>query len=1105
MIVNFKARGLLLASWLLWANSAETDGLCHSSCETVAKATEDDANVGESSALLLLQHSGYFQHRQPSSAPAPSAAARPSIVHSASDDFDDIHSSFVWIAQGNLPTTTKAAAGSQPESQATPQGVPNADAATSAVAAPGHHAPQLFAVQAAPVAVGQDKLVAAPSLDAVQVSTAAPKSVPTTSTAPQATVKSAAHPPLAAAVAPSAAMVALESHASDPESSAVQASLQSGPVTPVAPEAAEATLAPPIAAVQVPQAPGPPGANIGLGAVEAAMAAAMQALPPMPADQAPAGVPQSSVHTSIRTWEAVPAAIVTESSTVRGEMAAPGGSLLVVHLPPSMPQKSVGSVAPTTDANLSSAPVAAPPLSTASRSTAFTTADSMLPAPAVLATGLEPPAALTPASATEAAPSAPEAAPDGDSAPASAAAEGFGQISQAPVGANASLELGKGSAGPEENVPAAVANLFQASAPSLLLSADEKAAVAEAMPMHTSRGAFSNLYAATHSKDAVSAHLSLNSIERSSASRHQNVETSPAAALAGVRGRKYNRLLESTWLGQFFSQPYQMTPSELLVSASVYAAFLATGTHLVSEAGMLLLLIPGAACLSKRLVLPIARVLPLSLVTMASTQPGIARVAVGGVIGCNLTLLSFFWLAVILAGRVDVFDGTCDYRNKLQRPVSLCSMLLRTGIELRPETKNNIRLMLLSSSLFLLQPQPFMSMTSLIAYVALLWAAASTDSEPKENSGIVQSEDRLILQAFEPGPSLHSSPSFLVEWIIPRYGLGLYWEAVRNATSVDNLSSQAASQTDESVEVHSCGELQPFAREALDELFRRHGRGGGLDLAGFEAILADLQLSHTPEQACNVFTKAPAWPPGSKRTTMTSSSGEAKGEGPARINHDSFMFCISCLALSSPSSTSSADEDAEGDGFGSEELRQHVQADLDEEPEVQPKWKDLEPSQQRRYLWLVAILKFAVGTCMLLVFTEPYADTMGDIGFRSGAMLYVALCVTPAVLYGNDFLSMYWYAKQKTSRSATVGISTIAETVCLNNIVCFGMLHALCAVESIQLEIAPELVSLFFVQVCMGLFALRRPVQSLLDGLWIGNLIPIFLISAYLMRVAGMT
>ena len=125
----------------------------------------------------------------------------------------------------------------------------------------------------------------------------------------------------------------------------------------------------------------------------------------------------------------------------------------------------------------------------------------------------------------------------------------------------------------------------------------------------------------------------------------------------------------------------------------------------------------------------------------------------------------------------------------------------------------------------------------------------------------------------------------------------------------------------------------------------------------------------------------------------------------------------------------------DGDGDGEEgEEEVEVPDDLKTLP-----WQEQQTAIKKRAAYLMA-----VGTLLIVVFSDPAVDVMSNVGTRLGlAPFYVAFVLAPLASNASEFIASYSYAAKKTQKTITVSLAALEGAACMNNTFCLAIFMAL--------------------------------------------------------------
>lgn len=121
--------------------------------------------------------------------------------------------------------------------------------------------------------------------------------------------------------------------------------------------------------------------------------------------------------------------------------------------------------------------------------------------------------------------------------------------------------------------------------------------------------------------------------------------------------------------------------------------------------------------------------------------------------------------------------------------------------------------------------------------------------------------------------------------------------------------------------------------------------------------------------------------------------------------------------------------------------------DEDEEEEgVHEKTTDLPADEQQRIIKKEAFSMLALGTFLVVTFSDPMVDVIGEIANRIGVnAFYVSFILVPLASNGSELLASVYYAKKKTSKTIKVALTSLEGAACMNNTFCLAIFMALIA------------------------------------------------------------
>merc|ERR1719453_1462948 len=138
-----------------------------------------------------------------------------------------------------------------------------------------------------------------------------------------------------------------------------------------------------------------------------------------------------------------------------------------------------------------------------------------------------------------------------------------------------------------------------------------------------------------------------------------------------------------------------------------------------------------------------------------------------------------------------------------------------------------------------------------------------------------------------------------------------------------------------------------------------------------------------------------------------------------------------------------------------------------------------------------------MGTLLVLVFSDPMVDVLGNIGKRINvSSFYVAFVLAPLASNASELIAAYHYAQKKTSKAMAISFSSLEGAACMNNTFCLGIFLALVYFKGLAWQFTAETISIVFVQLVMGLVSFKT-THSVLLGFMVLLLFPLSLVMVF--------
>merc|ERR1719492_681042 len=110
-----------------------------------------------------------------------------------------------------------------------------------------------------------------------------------------------------------------------------------------------------------------------------------------------------------------------------------------------------------------------------------------------------------------------------------------------------------------------------------------------------------------------------------------------------------------------------------------------------------------------------------------------------------------------------------------------------------------------------------------------------------------------------------------------------------------------------------------------------------------------------------------------------------------------------------------------------------------------------------------------LGTCMILIFSDPMVDVLADWGRRLNiSPFYVSFVLAPFASNASELLSAYTYASKKSQKTITTALSSLVGAACMNNTFCLAIFLALVYFKDLAWQFTAETIAIVVIQWLIG-------------------------------------
>lgn len=506
----------------------------------------------------------------------------------------------------------------------------------------------------------------------------------------------------------------------------------------------------------------------------------------------------------------------------------------------------------------------------------------------------------------------------------------------------------------------------------------------------------------------------------------------------------------------------------------VYGYILCTASGWIGDGSELLLLIPSVAGVVGSVVLPILGAVPDGAIVLFSGMGPDAQnqlnIGIGALAGSTVMLLTVPWALCIIAGRVHLDakgQGLYNARPKLRD-----NQFSGTGVTCNTEV--------------IFYAAKWMIITS----VSLLIVQGSAFAY--HCGTYVEVQKKLCMQVSERQYALLALATSLIGFIGYCYDqlrLGNSQkeeklDAVRKkALTNGQITLRGIFATEGGLQESSYGTIESKPSEAFRSVckvkFQSYDTDGSNTINSQElvALLKDLG------EAQDV-----------RRGTLSKLIKGMDKDGSGSIEFEEFVTAMHQYVHQGKFF-------AEEDGAKEDEKEE---GDSEEETEIPDDLINMPVDQQRRRIVMRSCFWMFSGVAVVLIFSDPLVDVLGELGDRLGVSpFYISFVFCPLASNASEIIASYRYAQKKTAKTMTVSFSALLGAAIMNNTFCLLIFLILIVSKQLIWEFSAETLCILFVEVCMYFVATRNNHPTWM-ALVVLALFPISLIIVVVAEKAGL-
>jgi len=524
-----------------------------------------------------------------------------------------------------------------------------------------------------------------------------------------------------------------------------------------------------------------------------------------------------------------------------------------------------------------------------------------------------------------------------------------------------------------------------------------------------------------------------------------------------------------------------------------YALYYAA--DLIGEGSELLLLVPSMAGLVGSVVLPLLGAVPDGAIILfsglgpiESAQENIS-VGIGALAGSTIMLLTVPWSLSVIAGRVDLINGTTTYKKnpKLTPDLTLSETLSNTGVSLSKEIRQGGIIMALTTIPYFLIQTP-----------ALFMKGSSQEVAEEEHSwsfaaliicvlGLIFYM-RMQLIFSNQGQDKNKRIAIAKKTLqAGKMSLrGIIKSTIKSIESKTNDHGNQYGATDDST---LPPEITSVLKGLLQDAFAAYDsdKNGTLERSEIRVFLKDFHENIDEDDVTAILNKV-------------------DNNNDNLISLDEFVvLCYHLIVYEEDGAPKDNDVDS---SFKKTVTQQVFSEDgdtlEDEVEEIPDDFCDLSPEEQQKAIKLRAFKMLATGTLLVIYFSDPIVEVFQEIAIRANIpSFYVSFVLAPLASNSSEVLASVFYARKKTRKTMTVALSTLVGAACMNNTFCLSIFMGLIYFRGLAWQYTAETASVVLVEFIIA-FMVQKEAMTTKMALGVLSLFPLSLFFVAVLEFFGL-
>jgi Ca2+/Na+ antiporter len=555
-------------------------------------------------------------------------------------------------------------------------------------------------------------------------------------------------------------------------------------------------------------------------------------------------------------------------------------------------------------------------------------------------------------------------------------------------------------------------------------------------------------------------------------------------------------------------EPSEVGTTGLLWLFVSYGYVLYYASNLISEGSDLLMLVPSMAGLVGGVVLPLLGAVPDGAIMLFSGLGDIQQaqetlsVGVGALAGSTIMLLTVPWALSVYGGRVDIdpATGTPDYlgKPKLTPNLSWRHTLTTTGVSISDQVKNGAIVMVITTiPYFLIQvPASFIHgaqedkvegehwwalggfVVCILGFLSYMYLQLQISRQGEDRTKRVAVMKKMLEKGL-------ISLSGALNASIKSHEDMLAYNAASEYQAIDDNSTRSI--TSNSVRRTPPPGVAEYLKEVLADAFMFYDtdRNGYLDKMEVKTIFKDFHESLDETDMDYLF-----------ESFDTDHSGN--------ISFDEFISLCYTLIVTRDRFQKRKGASTRADVRETEFVNSVWNPDTEEEEDIPEDFTDMTPEDQQSAIKLRAFTMLAIGTFLVVLFSDPMVDVFQEIANRLGlSAFYVSFVLAPIASNASEVIASQFYALKKTRKTITVSLTALEGAASMNNTFCLSIFMGLIFFRGLAWQYTAETIAIVAVEFIMAMMV-QTKTMTMLHGLFVLSIFPLSLVLVAVLEAIGL-